>query len=152
MPEAEAEKEAKMDWKEKALNDLRKYTEYKASVKALEATIRDLRSDMASITPPQLGSAPARTNISRRDDVIASSLDEILRCEKAIKSRKRLINRVEAGISVLSDHDRRIIQSFFFGRSKSYQIEADLYTSHASIYRHRNRAIKAYAVAVGYRK
>ena len=141
-----------MGWKEKAERDLKKYTGYKKTICALQKLIKELRGNITSVGGAPLELVPARGKPGAREERIATCIDEIRRCEHEIEIRNVLVKRVEAGMDELTEEHRQIIRCVFFGEGKAFQLEAALYTSHASIYRQRTKALEAYATAVGYKR
>ena len=137
-----------MELKRKAISDLKDYTAKKAFLLNANETILDLeaqKNQIKSISADSIGSAG-----SGRSDILPGLIVAQDDMREARYLVNRWITRVERGLAVLNDDERKILDRFYIIAEKSAadRLAEDLQCDIKTVYRRKDVALRKFTLAM----
>jgi ArpU family phage transcriptional regulator len=102
-----------LDWKKEAIEDLRKYTAQKESLKNIPARISAIEERLYKVKGTTLSAVPTHGGGSHYEDRMLDSIVEIERLKMTHAATRRLIAVVEKGLAGLTDTERVVLDRFY---------------------------------------
>lgn len=136
-----------MDWRDNAISDLKEYNVRKAGIDTLKKRIAYLESQMDGLKSQDL--TIDRVQGGEHGDALLTLIDEKTRLESNLKFADEIIERVERGITNLTDNERKVLTAAYINRGDGY-IETlclSLGFERSQIYRIRDAALRKYTYA-----
>lgn len=139
-----------MDWKKAAADDLRRYPALIAAVENITDRQETLNNRLYSARTGTLSAAPTHGGGSRYEDAILNATVEKDRLAYNKNDVKRELRRIERGLDVLSDDERRVLERFYIRRTKGFidDLCVEFYCEKSEIYRRKDEALKRFTLAL----
>lgn len=139
-----------MDYKQIAMDDLRKHKYRKQSLEHLSQRIAALNSRLCSIPSPQLDGIPSQGISNRGEERVINILAEIERLGYARKSVQQLVELVDKGLSGLSKAERMVLEKFYIDRPVGHVefLMEELNFEQRNIYKIKDRALQKFTISM----
>lgn len=140
-----------MNWKFEAIEKLKEYTARKNSITSIPEEIKRLEEDAQRIRAASTDATPVQGGGSTREDMLLSNI--VLREELQLRlsDALRWVNIVDAGLAVLSDEDRLVLDRFYIhqmhGNVERLRNELGL-EDERSVYKRKDKALRRFTVAL----
>lgn len=138
-------------WKFKARDKLKDYPAKRASVINLQAEITRLESEARSIKSATADGTPVKGGGSGREDRLLSNIVEREELAAKLKRAKLEVAMVERCLDVLSQEDRRILDTMYVTREKGYVdrlMDEFGLLEESSLYKRANKALHRFTIAM----
>lgn len=131
-----------MDWKADAADKLRCYRAKKSSIEGLENEIQGLEEELAD-----LRAAPASRT---REEAIIENLAQQDVLKRSLEKTKSWLQRVNKGLAVLGEDQRRILSRFYVSNGKGSidRLCQELGIDMDEANRHREKALRYFTLAL----
>ncbi len=138
-----------MIWQDFAIDELKKHLSRQASRLNLEDRIKELDSQLTSLGGSS-DSVPKSGGHSKIEDMrlnVIVARDELKKNYNAVA---KSIKRVERGLSVLDDRERKILNGFYIHRMPGYidKLTEELFCEKSTVYRVKDEALYKFTVAM----
>lgn len=137
-------------WKMKAINDLEQYKSKKQALLNIPTEIKELEAKMSSVRSPSADSISVKggggdCNKAYLDNICAR--DEL---QKNLEAAQRLVNKVSAALSSLSDDEREMLERRYIQRNKRAvkEISADWGVHERTVSRRMDEALFHFQTAM----
>ncbi|MHC1695106.1 MAG: hypothetical protein AB9835_07520 [Eubacteriales bacterium] len=137
-----------IDWKTFAIDDLRKYTAQKRSLKSIPERIEILREEQYKIKGSTLSAVPTHGGSSKHEDKMLSCIVLIDRLEKKIPDIERKVALVDMGLSGLDSIELLVLDRFYINPIKkgADKLMEELGYEKSKVYELRNQALYNYTI------
>ena len=138
-----------MNWKLESKEELREYEAKRMALEIVPAEIASLRSEMSRLGGGSNSSVPVKGGISRWED---RQINLIVKCDKletSLAYAKSWIEKVELGLSVLSQEERLILERFYIHPAKGNVdwLCGELHVEKSAVYNRKDAALRKYTLA-----
>ena len=138
-----------MNWKNEAVQDLKKLVHRQTAVKILTDELEELNSRLYAVRGPVVDRSPVQGGGCRVEDRILSLLDERARKRQSLQMAKREVGSTCKALAALTDQQRDILDRFFIHRtadhvealSRTYRLEQ------SQVYRLKDEALRDFTLA-----
>lgn len=139
-----------MNWKFEAVEKLRLYEAKKQSLKSIPEEIRRLEAVMRSIRSASADGTPVSGGGSGREDMLLSNIVQREEMERALEQAKMWVNLVEAGLEILNDEERLILDRFFIHSEKGAAdwLASALNLDVKTVYKRKDAALRRFTVSL----
>lgn len=139
-----------MNWKQEAIEKLRKYEAKKKAIDSLTERIRMLKSEATSIRSASGENVVVRGSGSSKEDLLLSNIVKQQELTKSLAETKRWVKWVEGGLSVLCDEEWDILERFFVNQKHGAadELAAELHLDVKTVYRRKDDALRKFTIAL----
>lgn len=138
------------DWEKNAVKDLREYGCVKESLVNIPAEIHELETALHTIKSVTYDKTPVAGGTSGREDALINNIDRRGRLAENLEVAKSKVARIERGLAVLSDRERRVLDGFFMRRSYGHveRLADELGYEERNIYKIKDEALLKFTLAM----
>ena len=138
------------DWEKNAVKDLREYGCIKESLINIPAEIHELETAARTVKSVTYDKTPVEGGTSGREDALINNIDRRGRLAENLEVAKSKVARIERGLAVLSERERRVLDGFFMRREYGYleRLKLDLGYEDRQVYRIKDEALKKFTLAM----
>lgn len=138
-----------MNWKLESKEELREYEAKRMSLESVPAEIAQIRAEMSRLGGGSSSSVPVKGGISRWED---RQINLIVKCDKletSLAYARNWVEKVERGLSVLSQEERLILDRFYIHPAKGNvdRLCGDLHLEKSAVYDRKDAALRKYTLA-----
>jgi hypothetical protein len=139
-----------MQWKNEAMDKLRRYGAMRCAMENIPAEIRRLRADATALRSSSADTVHVRGGGSRREEALINNLVERQELTHSLRQVQRWIQTVDQGLEALSDDDRLILQRLYLTpeRGAVDRLCEELGLEQSSVYRKRDQALQRFTIAM----
>lgn len=138
------------DWEKHSIEDLREYRAVKESLGTLPEEIRALEEDMQLVKGTRYDKTPVEGGASGYEERLINYIDRKGRLEANLELAQARVERIERGLSVLTDNERLVLTRFYIHREPRYldRLCGELGYEMRTIYRLKDSALKKFTLAM----
>ena len=138
------------DWEKNAVKDLREYGCIKESLVNIPAEIKELEMAAQTIKSVTYDKTPVAGGTSGREDALINNIDRRGRLAENLIVAQCKVARIERGLAVLSEREKRVLDGFFMRREYGYleRLKLDLGYEDRQVYRIKDDALKKFTLAM----
>lgn len=138
------------DWEKNAMKDLREYQCIKESLVNIPAEIKELEIAVQTIKSVTYDKTPVSGGTSGREDALINNIDRRGRLHENLLVAQSKVRRIERGLAVLSEREKRVLDGFFMKREYGYldRIKTELGYEERQIYRIKDEALKKFTLSM----
>ena len=140
-----------MNWKFEAIEKLKEYTARKNAITSIPEEIKRLEEDAQRIRAASTDATPVQGGGSTREDMLLSNIVLREELQRRLSDAKRWVDIVDAGLAVLSDEDRLVLDRFYIHpmRGNLERLCNELGLEEAkSVYRRKDKALRKFTLAI----
>lgn len=139
-----------MNWKYEAVDKLKGYEAHKRALENIPREIKRLEGAFVSIRSATTDGTPVSGGSSTREDTMLSNIAHREELERTLKQAKAWVKMVDAGLEVLHDEERLVLERFYIHRAKGNveQLCEELNVEKATVYRRRDGALRHFTIAL----
>lgn len=138
------------DWEKHSIEDLREYRAVKESLGTLPEEIRALEEDMQLVKGTRYDKTPVEGGTSGYEERLINYIDRKGRLEQNLDLAQARVERIERGLSVLTENERLVLTRFYIHREPRYldRLCGELGYEKTAVYGLKNRALKRFTLAM----
>lgn len=139
-----------MNWKFEAIEKLKEYTARKNAITSIPEEIKRLEEDANRIRAASTDATPVQGGGSAREDMLLSNIVHREELQRRLSDALRWIDIVDAGLAVLSDEDRLVLDRFYIHpmRGNVDRLCDELAVEKAAVYKRKEKALRRFTVAL----
>ena len=139
-----------MNWKYEAIEKLKEYTARKNAITSIPEEIKRLEEDAQRIRAASTDATPVQGGGSAREDMLLSNIVHREELQRRLSDALRWVDIVDAGLAVLSDEDRLVLDRFYIHpmRGNVDRLCDDLAIEKAAVYKRKEKALRRFTVAL----
>lgn len=139
-----------MNWKFEAIEKLKQYEAKKQSLRSIPEEIARLESAMQSIRSATADGTPVQGGGSGREDMMLSNIVHHEELERAMEQAQKWVALVDAGLEILSEEERLILDRFYIHPAKGNvdRLCGELGVEQATAYRYRDKALRHFTISL----
>lgn len=139
-----------MNWKDSAIDRLRRYDAMRLAVSNIPAEIARLEVQASSIRGARIDSTPVNSGGSGREDAMLTNLVQRKELEWSLEQAKNWVKTVDNALSALSPEQRLVLTRLYImpERKNIERLCMELGMEHSSIYRRRDQALHRFTIAL----
>ena len=139
-----------MNWKYEAIEKLAQYEAKKQSLRNIPDEIARLESAMRGIRSATSDGSPVKGGGSGREDMYLSNIVLREELERSLEQAQKWVNLVDAGLSLLSVEDRKILDRFYMNpvRGAADRLAEELYMDVKTVYRRKDGALRRFTISL----
>lgn len=139
-----------MNWKEEAVGRLRKFHAMRQSLVNLPEELRQLESAAPGLGGVALDKTPVRGSGSRREDAYLNHIVRRTELQRNLQRTESWMQCTQRALGVLTPQERLILLRLYISPEKKAQerLCAELGMEKSSLYRHRDRALEKFTLAL----
>lgn len=139
-----------MIWKYEAVEKLKQYDAKKRSLQNIPLEIEQAELDMSSIRSASADSTPVAGGGNGRENALLSHIvrkNELLR---SLERAQKWVAAVDAGLAVLSEEDRLILDRFYIYPEKGAadRLAGDLHIDVKTVYKRKDDALRRFTISL----
>lgn len=138
------------DWEKHSIDDLREYGALKESLGTLPEEIRALEEDMQLVKGTRYDKTPVEGGASGYEERLINYIDRKGRLEQNLGLAQARVERIERGLSVLTDNERLVLTRFYIHREPRYldRLCGELGYEMRNIYKIKDAALRKFTLAM----
>lgn len=138
------------DWEKHSIDDLREYEALRESLGTLPDEIRALEEDMQLVKGTRYDKTPVEGGASGYEERLINYIDRKGRLEQNLGMAQAKVERIERGLSVLTENERLVLTRFYIHREPRYldRLCGELGYEKTAVYGLKNRALKRFTLAM----
>lgn len=139
-----------MNWKFEAIEKLKQYEAKKRSLQNIPEEIKRLEAAMQSIRSATADGNPVQGGGSGREDMYLSNIVQREELERSLDLAKRWVKLVDAGLELLSDEERKVLDRFYINPAKGNvdRLCEELQIEKSAVYDRRNKALYRFTISL----
>ena len=139
-----------MNWKFEAIEKLKEYTARKNAITSIPEEIKRLEEDAQRIKAASTDATPVQGGGSAREDMLLDNIVHREELQLRLSDALRWVDIVDAGLAVLSDEDRLVLDRFYIHpmRGNVDRLCDDLAIEKAAVYKRKEKALRRFTVAL----
>ena len=139
-----------MNWKFEAIEKLKEYTARKNAITSIPEEIKRLEEDAQRIRAASTDATPVQGGGSAREDMLLSNIVHREELQRRLSDALRWVDIVDAGLAVLSDEDRLVLDRFYIHpmRGNVDRLCDELAVEKAAVYKRKEKALRRFTVAL----
>ena len=139
-----------MNWKFEAVEKLRQYEAKKQSLKSIPEEIKRLESAMRSIRSATADGTPVSGGGSGREGMMLSNIVHREELERSLEQAQKWVALVEAGMEILSQEERLILERFYIQPEKGAadRLAGDLNLDVKTVYKRKDAALRHFTISL----
>ena len=140
-----------MNWKFEAIEKLKEYTARKNAIMSIPEEIKRLEEDAQRIRAASTDATPVQGGGSTREDMLLSNIVHREELQRRLSDAQRWVDIVDAGLAVLSDEDRLVLDRFYIhpmrGNVERLCNELGL-EDERSVYKRKDKALRRFTLSL----
>ena len=139
-----------MNWKAEAVEKLKLYEAKKAALSNIPLEIERLESEMEGLRSPHSGGSAPMSGGNSRDGAYLSNIVQREELERMLKQAKMWVALVDAGLEILSQDERQILERFYVRPEKGAadRLAGDLRADVKTVYHRKDAALRRFTIAL----
>lgn len=139
-----------MQWKNEAMEKLRRYDAMRQALRNIPEEIARLKADACTLRGATTDTTPVKGGGSRREEALINNLVERQELEWTLKQVKRWLSVADRGLLSLPDDERLVLQRLYLYPEKGAieRLCNELGVEQSSIYRKRDQALRRFTLSL----
>lgn len=139
-----------MNWKYEAIDKLKGYEAHKRALENIPREIKRLEGAFVSIRSATTDATPVSGGGNTREDTMLSNIAHREELERTLKQAKAWVKMVDAGLEVLDDEERLVLERFYIHRAKGNvdRLCEELCLEKTAVYDRRDKALRHFTIAL----
>ena len=139
-----------MNWKQVAIEDLKKYKAREESLRNIAERIKALKEKSVAIKSSSTSAAPIKGGGNRVEGRLLDNIVERERLKHTYKATKHLVEITERGLLHLKDDERFVLDAFYISGQEKHieRCMEELHLEQSQIYRIKDRALYRFTIAM----
>lgn len=139
-----------MNWKSEAMEKLRLYEAKKRSLQNIPEEIKRLESAMRGIRSATADGTPVSGGGSGREDMMLSNIVQREELERSLDQVKKWVALVDAGLEILSEEERLILDRFYVHPEKGAadRLAGELHLDTKTVYKRKDAALRRFTISL----
>lgn len=139
-----------MIWKFEAIEKLKQYTAKKQALRTIPVEISRLESVMMSIRSATADGTPVQGGGSGRENMMLDNIVQREELERSLEQAQKWVALVDAGLEILSEDDRLILDRFYVHPEKgaAERLAGDLRLDTKTIYKRKDDALRRFTISL----
>lgn len=139
-----------MNWKSVAIDKLKDYGAKQIGVQNMSEEIQELKVRRRGIRSASSDSIAVHGGGSGMEDALLNSIVLQKELEINLQGSQKWIKRVEKGLSVLDEEERKILERFYIKpeRGAAERLSMDLGIDVKTVYHRKDRALRKFTIAM----
>ncbi|MBR4017429.1 MAG: hypothetical protein IKK11_06425 [Oscillospiraceae bacterium] len=139
-----------MNWKNEAIEKLKKYDAMRQALRNIPEEITRLKEDICSYRGIRMDGISVKNSVSRRDDAMINNLAHQQELEWTLKQVKQWLAVADRGLLALPHDERMILQRLYLypEHNSIARLCSELGVEQSTIYRKRDQALYRFTVAL----
>ena len=139
-----------MQWKEEAVEKLRRYGAMQQALINIPAEIRRLQDDAIALHSPSAEHIAVKGSGGRRDDALINNIAQQQELEWSLNQVKQWLTVADRGLAALDPEERLVLERMYLTpvRGAVDRLCGELGMEQASVYRKRDKALRQFTVAL----
>lgn len=139
-----------MNWKFEAMEKLKQYEAKKQSLKSIPMEIARLESAAQGIRSATADGTPVQGGGSGREDMLLSNIVQREELERSLEQARKWVELVDAGLEILSEEERLILDRFYVHPEKSAadRLAGDLHMDVKTVYKRKDIALRHFTISL----
>lgn len=139
-----------MQWKEEAVEKLRRYGAMQQALINIPAEIRRLQDDAIALHSPSAEHIAVKGSSGRRDDALINNIAQQQELEWSLNQVKQWLTVADRGLAALDPEERLVLERMYLTpvRGAVDRLCGELGMEQASVYRKRDKALRQFTVAL----
>lgn len=139
-----------MNWHFEAIDKLKGYEAHKRALENIPREIKRLEGAFVSIRSATTDGTPVSGGSSTREDTMLSNIAHREELERTLKQVKAWVKMVDAGLEVLDDEERLVLERFYIHRAKGNvdRLCEELHLEKTRVYELKDKALRHFTLAI----
>ena len=139
-----------MNWHFEAIDKLKGYEAHKRALENIPREIKRLEGAFGSIRSATTDGTPVSGGSSTREDTMLSNIAHREELERTLKQVKAWVKMVDAGLEVLDDEERLVLERFYIHRAKGNvdRLCEELHLEKTRVYELKDKALRHFTLAI----
>lgn len=139
-----------MNWKSEALEKLKDYEAKKQCLASIPEEIRQLKEQYGAIRSSTSDGTPVSGGGSGREDMLLSNIVKREELTRAYRQAARWVKLVDAGLEILSQEERLILERFYIHPAKGNvdRLCEELGVEKSEVYRRKDVALRRFTLCL----
>ena len=139
-----------MNWKEEAVEKLRKYDAMCRSLQNIPLEVKRLEVDARAIRGARTDGTPVKGGGSGREDALINNIAHRQELTWALEQAKYWVDITRRGLETLTPEEKLVLQRFYLTPEQGsvQRLCMELGVEQSSIYRKRDKALRKFALAL----
>lgn len=139
-----------MNWKTEAMEKLRRFEAMRRSLVSLPEEIRRLEIEAGGLRGVTTDKTPVKGGGSRREDALLNNIVHRMELQRSLEQAESWVKNTQGALGVLTPQERLILLRFYIYPEKGAleRLCAEMGLEKSSLYRHRDRALEKFTVAL----
>lgn len=136
------------NWIFNTKQDLKEYPALKESLTSLPEQIAELEAQMIGLGAVSFDKTPVQGGVGERESRLIDAIDKKERLKINLDIAKAKVERIERGLSALSERERFVVEKDFFENWRIEQICTELSYEERNVFNIKNAALKKMTLAM----
>ena len=139
-----------MQWKEEAVEKLKRYSAMQQALQNIPAEIHRLREDAAALRSASAQQVCVKGGGGRREDALINNIAQRQELEWTLNQVQQWLSVADRGLAALDPEERLVLQRMYLfpERGAVDTLCGELGMEQASVYRKRDKALRQFTVAL----
>lgn len=139
-----------MDYKQQAVEDLKRHGLRLQAVRNLQERIEVLQAKFEGAYGPRLDGVPMKGGGNAREERMVANIAKRDELQQALAQSRRMVALVQRGLRALPKDQRRVLEVFYLqpGHGKAEQLCEQLGVERATVYRLRDKALRNFTLVM----
>lgn len=139
-----------MNWKEFAIQDLRKYNQLKQALQNIPERIEVINSRKLAMRSATMSAVPMHGGGNRYEDNLLNSIVEEERLKLNSVEADKLVGIIDRGLDQLNDTERRVLCAFYVDRKPRHveRLMDELHCERTTVYRIKDTALYKFTISM----
>lgn len=139
-----------MNWKYEAIDKLRGYEAHARALENIPVEIKRLQAAFTGIRSAATDGTPVSGGGVSREDAMLSNITHREELERTLQQAKAWVRMVDAGLDVLDEEERKVLDRFYINRGKGNvdRLCEELSLEKTAIYDRRDKALRHFTIAL----
>lgn len=139
-----------MNWKYEAMEKLKEYNAKKRALENIPGEIKRLESAMQSIRSATSDGSPVNGGGNGREGMYLSNIVCREELERSFEQAQMWVNLVDAGLEILSEEERLILDMFYINPAKGNvdRLCGELGVEKPTVYRRKDAALRHFTICL----
>lgn len=138
-----------MNWKNEAIEDLRKYESKKHAASSIPEELAMLKSAMCGIRSATADGTASKGGGSGREDMLLSTIVKSEELKRSLVEIRRWIKLMDSALNILLPEERRILERFFINPESgaAERLAMELNVDIKTVYKRKDAALRKFTLA-----
>lgn len=139
-----------MNWKQFAIEDLKKYNSLKQSLTNIDERIQAVEYRKQAIKSSTISAVPMHGGGTKYEDNLLTAIVEAERLKLNKLEAAKLVELIERGLGALNDTEKKVLAEFYINRRPRHldRLSEELHVEKSEIYRTKDEALYKFTISM----